>query len=650
MTAPIGIGHGTTFRHAPALDGLRGIAVAAVVVYHIWPDALPGGFVGVDVFFVLSGFLLSALLVREVESTGRVALGRFFVRRVRRLLPATLLVLLALAGHALTWADPAELERLREHTIGALTYSINWLFIVDGTTYTDVVLGASPLRHMWSLAIEEQFYVVLAVAMAVLARSDRSVVRRRLGIGAFVLAGVSAAEMIVLQVLDVDAARLYFGSDTRAQAMSIGVGLGALLGDRLLDARTRTIAPIARPVAVVATVAGLGVLAVVAAVAAEDATWMFLGGFSVVAVAAGLLVVGVLSSDRVGGVFAVPPLVGLGTISYGVYLWHWPVLVILDDERLSLDGWALAGAQIAITLAVSVVSYGLVEQPIRAGALGRVLGRPALLVAPLAVLAVGAATVYATVPDDTPGRADEVAVVGQSPDDPAISDPTRFQIAALGDSVMHTLIGGRLGTGLQAVPWNQEQSSFDTSEVAVTTIARPACSFLPGLVAFEEPGGYETADLSPPCLDWRGDLDRAVHRAVPADVTIVMPSNDLEDRELDGEIVPFGSVEWEDLVIDWIAEVTGIAQAGGSTVVLLAPAPRIDPNWSTPQGVREARIAEIFEVFALANPGVESIDLGDFVGAGSDMRDDGLHYTREGAEAVAAWLTPQLVAFATLDG
>lgn len=635
----------TTFDHAPALDGLRGLAVAAVVAYHFRSDVLPGGFIGVDMFFVLSGFLLSALLVREVEANGRLALGQFFIRRLRRLLPATLLVLLAIAVYALTWANDSELDRLREHSIGALTYTTNWLFIADGTTYTDVVLGSSPLRHMWSLAIEEQFYIVLALVVALLAAVSKSsprAMRQRLGIGAFLLGGFSASWMLVLEVGGSDTSRIYFGSDTRVQAMLFGVGVGAIWGDRLLGRdRSTLIAPIT---AGAGSVAAVALLALFSIYAAEDARWMFRGGFTVVALAAVVSIVGALTFRPFERVLSITPLTSLGEISYGVYLWHWPVLIVLDEDRLGFGGIALTATQIAISLGVATLSYAVVEQPIRRGAIGNAIGRGGVIAAPIAAIAVAAAVVFATVPST--GTNDEV-VIGQTADDPALADPGLFQIAALGDSVMHTLIGGRLDSALTSVPWNQEQSAFDQSTIAVTTIARPACSFLPGLIAFENPGGaYETADLSAPCRDWRGDLALTGSRPVPADIALVMPTNDLEDRQLDGQIVAFGTTEWEDLFFDWIAELTGIAQAGAATVVLLAPPARINPNWSQEQGVREARIVEIFDVFSQANPGVEFIDLGSFVGDDTDTRYDGLHYTADGATSVASWLAPQLQAFA----
>ena len=648
MTAPVAVGPATTLRHDPALDGLRGVAVAAVLGYHFAPDALPGGFVGVDVFFVLSGFLLSTLLVGEAGATGRVDVGRFFVRRIRRLLPAALLVLAAIALYAATWAPEAERVRLRDHSLGALTYTINWVFVADGTTYTDLVLGASPLRHMWSLAIEEQFYVVLALSVAGATwalRSSGAALGRRLGVSALALAAVSATWMVALDLAGAERSRLYFGSDTRLQTMLLGVALGSFAGGSLLGSRRAV--RIGSGTAAVAGVVGAGVLVAFCLLASESSTIMYRGGFTIVAVAGVLLVVGILASGVGGQTMSFGPLVALGTISYGVYLWHWPVLVVLDEDRLGLDGAVLVLVQLAITLVVSVASYALVEQPIRHGVLGDRLGRPALLLGPVAAVAVGVAMVVVTTTSGTTvdpavGDAD---VPFQDLVDPALSDASLLQVTVVGDSVMHTLVGGELGDGLRAAPWTQDQSSFDASRVAVTTVARPACSFVPAEIAFEiQGGGYEVADLSAPCGDWRSDLRRSVDRPVPADVTVVMPTNDIEDHRVDGRIVAFGSPEWDALLMGWVDEVSDLALDGGSAVVLVAPAPRIDPNWSTPEGEREAYVADLFASYAADRPGVESIDLSTFVGDDPAVRDDGLHYTRDGARRVATWLLPQLEA------
>ena len=271
----------TSFVHVPSLDGLRGVAVASVVVYHLWPAVLPGGFIGVDVFFVLSGFLLTSLLVREVDATGKIRLGRFFVRRTRRLLPAMLLMLTTLAIYAAAWANTVELERLRRHGLAALLYAANWLFISDGTTYTDVVAGVSPLRHVWSLSIEEQFYVMLAGAIALAAAFTAT--RRYVIVGSVVLGAVSALWMIILSINGSSVDRLYFGADTRAQALLIGAALGATLRGVPVAGSRRTSA---------VALLSVAVLIVVSATASESSTWMYRGGFALTALAAGMVIVG----------------------------------------------------------------------------------------------------------------------------------------------------------------------------------------------------------------------------------------------------------------------------------------------------------------------------------------------------------------------
>ena len=260
------------------LDGLRGVAVAAVVTYHLVPSALPGGFLGVDAFFVLSGFLITSLLVAELSATGRIDLRQFYLRRLRRLTPALLVVLAALGVYAAIWAAPAELARLREHGLWTLGWMANWKSVADGTTYTDLVAGESLLRHMWSLAIEEQFYVVfpLVVAAAVLVAARRHTHRIRLALGVAAALGAVASTvwMAVVASSGPDGiTRAYFGTDTRLHGLLIGVVLGVVLVGR---------PPRDGPSARVLTVAALPAVAgfvVLLALAGEGDAWMFRGVF-----------------------------------------------------------------------------------------------------------------------------------------------------------------------------------------------------------------------------------------------------------------------------------------------------------------------------------------------------------------------------------
>src|SRR6476469_8690568 len=213
--------------HQPSLDGIRALAVIAVMLFHAGNTYATAGFIGVDVFLVLSGFLITLLLLRELRSTGRVAFGAFWMRRARRLLPALILVLLAVAIFGAFVATDDEALGLRGDLLGSLFYVQNWRFVLSGASYFTQFGSPSPLRHMWSLAIEEQWYLVwplmLFGIMALTRRNLRAVVAIILG-----LAAGSALLMAALYHQGGDSSRAYYGTDTRAQALLVGAALAVL--------------------------------------------------------------------------------------------------------------------------------------------------------------------------------------------------------------------------------------------------------------------------------------------------------------------------------------------------------------------------------------------------------------------------------------
>ena len=234
----------TRFPHLRALDGLRGFAVVLVVFSHFTPDLTPGGFLGVDLFFLLSGFLITSLLVSEWDGNNGIALGRFWVRRARRLFPALLLVLAVVGLHGLLFSSPSENHQLGLDGLASLFYVANWRFIVSGQSYVMqfIQTDPSPLRHMWSLAIEEQFYVlwplvVLATGAVVRklglrGRHGRMSVRPALAVVSIVLAVASAAWMVFLYRRGADLDRLYYGTDTRVFMILVGAAIGAIAAGR----------------------------------------------------------------------------------------------------------------------------------------------------------------------------------------------------------------------------------------------------------------------------------------------------------------------------------------------------------------------------------------------------------------------------------
>ncbi|HEY6474824.1 MAG TPA: acyltransferase family protein, partial [Acidimicrobiales bacterium] len=472
-----------TGRHLPALNGLRGVAVIGVVAYHLQLGWAKGGYLGVDLFFVLSGFLITTLLLEEWVGSGRIGLAAFWGRRARRLLPALFLVVAALAVYLVAnglWGGPGanglvDLSGLRGDAIGTLLYVNNWHLIFAHQSYFAQFSTPSPLQHTWSLAIEEQFYLVWPLVLLLLFRVTRQGRRARAGrlgregwrrTGLVLSVGLGVASSILMAVLftpGVDPSRVYYGTDTRLFDLMAGATIAFVAAARPQpNERAR------RTLHVVAPLAGVALLAfwVLAGYtsgsqAGEPTNLMFEGGFLVCAALAGLVVADarLLAPGRLGRGLAWRPLHFIGTISYGIYLWHWPVIVYINGARTGLSTWPLDVLRVVVTLALSTASYYLIERPIR---LARLHGWVKYWGAPLAGVATAALIVVATFP----AVADPAAVasttrlpassggtgaaalagvpgaggfVGQAPIHlavtPSPSAPLRVMI--LGDSVMH---------------------------------------------------------------------------------------------------------------------------------------------------------------------------------------------------------------------
>jgi peptidoglycan/LPS O-acetylase OafA/YrhL len=364
------------FPHQPALDGVRAIAVLAVLGFHLTISAADGGFIGVDIFFVLSGFLITTLLVLERRNTDRVALLAFWARRIRRLLPALLVLLLLVAVYAWFVAPPEQIARIRSDGLATLFYVENWhLAFTTGAT--------SPLSHTWSLAIEEQWYLIwppLFLLLAWLLRGRN----RLLFLAALALAAGSAIDMALLG----ETRRAYYGTDARVQALLLGAALAFLL--QFAPGPARRASRFA-----LEAVGILGVL-VLGAFVAHPVAWMGRGGYLVVALASVALIAAVVqpSSPVLRPVLSWRPLVALGLISYGVYLYHFVVIIWLNHARTGLGPAPLAVLRVVVTLAVATVSYLVVEMPVRRGTL--LPKRVQAVAAPLAVAAMAVIVIVTT--------------------------------------------------------------------------------------------------------------------------------------------------------------------------------------------------------------------------------------------------------------
>ena len=344
----------------------------AVIGYHAGVGWLPGGLLGVDVFFVLSGFLITSLLLAEWGHRGRVDLPRFWLRRARRLVPALLLVLLAVAVYSLLAAQPEQRAALRGDGLSTLAYVANWHFAFTGQGYFDSFAAPSPLLHMWSLAVEEQFYLLWPlITILVVCWTRRG--PRTLGRVALIGATASAALMAALHAAGTDTSSLYYGTHTRAAPLLVGAALAT--------ARPAGLRAAGRLGRAGLQLAGLtGVIVVLWCIGNVDgqSPGLYDGGFLLlaVAVAAILASVSAVPQGALAKGLSWSPLRAVGTISYGLYLWHWPVMAVLTRAQTGLSGLALFTLRLAVTVALATLSYLLVERPIRTGNLAAAAAAP----------------------------------------------------------------------------------------------------------------------------------------------------------------------------------------------------------------------------------------------------------------------------------
>ena len=348
--------------HAPALDGLRALAVCAVLFYHAGLAWMPGGFLGVEVFFVISGYLITSLLLAEWTTTGRVDLPGFWLRRARRLLPALFALLLVVVAFAVVFL-PDEVAGLRGDTVSGMLYVNNWYQIFSHKSYFECAGRPSLLRHLWSLAVEEQFYLIWPLFFCLLMR------RPRMALGVVLAVAVAAAGWMAVQYIpDTDPSRIYYGTDTRASGILIGTALA------FLRLRVPATAATCGRAWHVAGVIALAVLILCLLRINEFQAFIYCGGFVLASLATAVLIAVSVHAPatRVSRLFAGPLLRWIGVRSYGIYLWHFPVFMVTRPQLdLPLRGAALLALRLTITILIAAVSYRLLELPIRQGVLAR---------------------------------------------------------------------------------------------------------------------------------------------------------------------------------------------------------------------------------------------------------------------------------------
>ncbi|HUP55689.1 MAG TPA: acyltransferase family protein [Methylomirabilota bacterium] len=629
------------FAHIPALDGLRGMAVALVLAYHFGVPGFGGGFLGVDLFFVLSGFLITTLLIHEWDGRAAIDLAQFWFRRARRLLPAVFVLLAVLAAWSST-ASAYEKGPLRWDLLASLGYVANWRFIIVGESYFSEFATASPVRHLWSLAIEEQFYVAWPLIVFVALRVAAS--RRRgplLVTGALIVATLLSTIILAATYDESDPSRAYFSTFARAHELLIGAGAAILAAHspalgRLIDRHAGRLALVA-----VAGIVALGL------VLSDASPAYFYGGSAAFSVAAAALILALVIGTRSTGLahraLRFAPLVWLGTISYGVYLWHWPFTVWLDPASTGLDGPILFLARLGATLAVAAASFYVLERPIRRGSIRGVRLRPAAVVATavVCVALLSAGTVLAT--------------RGSKPLPPFLSDEqiirvieapqSRGVVGVVGDSVALSLLPGIGATA-------------KTHHLGTVSAALGGCA-IGETLRTEADGTLQWRAKR--CVETTVDLQTQLVRDYDPKVIFWYSGRDRYDIRALGRTLQSGTEEWERALFeDWDRTLARL-RSGGATVVLIAPLhseggdpatcsepvdlsdPACVEPWATTGALRT-----VYQRWASGHPDdLVVIDLADRLCPaapcpaavdGVAMRRDEIHFVGRGARLVAGWL------------
>ena len=629
--------------YQPALDGIRALAVAAVLAYHAGLPWARGGFLGVDAFFVLSGYLITSLLLLEWRSRGSIAPLAFWARRARRLLPALYLMLIGVAFYAVFFAGRLELDKIRGDALATIAYVANWRPVFTGQSYFDQFSLPSPLRHTWSLGIEEQYYIVWPLLLPVLLHLRRGSLSLLLPI-TLVMAAASAILMGALFQPGHDPSRVYYGTDTRAQSLLVGAATAMLLM-RLGPVRNLLAG---RLLQVVAPLCAIGI-AFLWVTTSENDTFLFRGGFLFLALAVAIVIAAAVQpkAGPLGRVLSLPPLRALGLISYGVYLWHWPVYLMLTADRTGLTGWngyELFAVRVLATLAIATASYYIIEMPVRRGAFRR--WKASWTLAPVGAVSVAVVLVFSTRGAISPvSTVSDVAMPEASGTTGA--QPVRVMVVA--DSVGLSLEPGltQVGRDLNLSIWNRSHLY---------------CGFLPADMMLDL-SGHNSKDLEDWCKEWRKTWRSDVDAFRPDVVVMLFGSWDYVDHIVNGATLKTGTPEGNAYVLSKLQTLRDVLTSQGAKLALLTwPYPRAKPWTQADDGGAAAEqnahwhiddLNSLYRQFAEQHPDkVTLIDLNSFacpegrftdlVIDGVKMREDGVHFTPESSTIVANWLVPRI--------
>ncbi|NYF99596.1 acyltransferase family protein [Janibacter cremeus] len=639
MTATTSAPQHKSLPYRPAIDGLRAFAVLAVIAFHLLPGTLPGGWFGVDVFFVISGFLITALLLAEYRrERGRINLVGFWLARARRLLPALFVVLAAVLVGATFLTMSGRTGNVAGDVLATLGYVANWRFVLGDEAYFGQVASPSPLRHAWSLAVEEQFYLIYPMILIGLL----ALIRRRVTLFAVltVVSGASAVLMAHLHHPGLDPSRIYYGTDTRAHQLLVGAAVAALISGgpgaidrdkaRILDTWCRRLA--------------LPALLVVLSAFwwAGPAQSVIFEGLAVplsLAICVVLVAATSPAASLTQRLLSWEPLRRIGMVSYGLYLWHWPIIVFLNDQVLPIPTAPRVVLQVGLTSLLAWLSYRYVERPVRREGIRALvprLPRASVVFAWAAVpaLVVGAVTM--------PAAARTVATTTASPSELTIPQPAyrpggqMVSVIFIGNSVPQSLI-------TYFKPSNHpDLRLFDTTNIGCDPLA--AAKFSNGKVQPEQEG----------CSAWRAGWGEEIASDDPDVVLYFVAHTMVTDRIDRGTVVEFGSPAWVDLIEEGLDSARSAAGSHQFAVINVSchkmptfnseEIKRVnDAEYVTTLNEAVSAWAEdnnvpVLDQYSLLCPGGEYHDTINDV----PLYQDAIHFTNESGPIFWRWLAPRL--------
>jgi peptidoglycan/LPS O-acetylase OafA/YrhL len=637
--------------YVAGFDGLRGIGLVVMLAYHHGIPAARGGIFTVSMFFTLSGFLIATLALAEWARSDRLSLGRFWERRARRLLPAAVATL---AGVVVLQSlfEVGSGGRFRGDVLAALAYVANWRFAASGSDYGAMFATESPVQHFWSLAVEEQFYLtfpLLFVGLIALFRGRWRRVGAVFGLGtvaSFAAAWVSAGR-------NGNGGVTYYATWSRASEVLVGVTLAFVVV--LPGVRRFLDSPLGVRSVRAGGVVGLAGLLWLWHTVGLHETAVFRGGTALNGALTALVILA-CRQPALGPLargLGIWPLRNLGKISYGVYLIHWPLFLLLDDDRLGVHGYVLFAIRVGATLALAVLSYHLLESPYRFG----IRGRPGRLVAALAVPAATLVLLVVVVPVH---RSQLIELPAQAATSEAgHGGPTAFKADVAGDGGPHPvaevlLVGDSVSWTMWPglLHWNETHPDRTIHADGVMalgcTLGRADTTRFLG----------ERTPAWPDCVHFRRTLAETLATGRYDAVVVQMGHKDLGEREVAGEWRHLG----DPVLDDWIAgEVDTFADvvAAADVPVLWATLTHVqartaDPgsDWRSYAENDPARVDRLNEIVAgelAGRPGFRTLDIGGWLqgqpGGDTDSvhRLDGIHWTFDGSHALGAWVVPQIL-------